>query len=408
VIFERKTSFPFKVEVVEIRMTRMQPAEFKCTKAGSVIRTLQGYDAFVPSPPPREFFYTPQLVLLLSEADSALAELSGLGRALPNPDLLIAPYSRREAVASSRIEGTQADLNDLLLDELSPERTSPTSDVIEIRNYLAAMKLGLSKLSSLPMANRLIREMHAILLRDARGQHLTPGEFRRSQNWIGPPGSTIATATYVPPPVEEMHECLKHWEVFVNERDTMPPLVQCAIMHEQFEAIHPFLDGNGRIGRLLITLFLIERGRLSKPLLYLSSYIEAHRQEYYDLLQQIRTDGGWLEWVTYFLLAVRETARSACRQSTRLLALRDGFKTRLTGQPRALVLIDELFANPYLSVARAARLLNVTSPTASKTIDVLERLKMLHLIDNRTWGRVWVASPILSVLQEEQPAAETV
>ena len=252
---------------------------FHSPKAGRVVRTLTGYDAFIPAAPPPEFHYRSDLVILLSEADAALSELSGLGIYLPNPDLLIAPYVKREAVASSRIEGTQADLSDLLLDEIEPKRTPPGSDVYEIRNYVAAMQLGLRRLDQLPLAGRLIREMHAVLMQGVRGTTLTPGEFRRSQNWIGPPGSTLATATYVPPQPDQMHDCLKNWEQFVNARGAMPELVQCAIMHENFEAIHPFLDGNGRIGRLLITLYLIERGRLSKPLLYLSSYIEQHKQD---------------------------------------------------------------------------------------------------------------------------------
>jgi Fic family protein len=204
--------------------------------------------------------------LLLSQADAALSELSGLGRYLPNPDLLIAPYVKREAVASSRIEGTQADLSDLLLDEIEPKRTPPGSDVLEVRNYVAALHRGIRDLEKLPLSCRLVRELHAVLMQDVRGHDQTPGRFRRSQNWIGPPGCTLADATYVPPPEPEMHECLKHWEQFLHQRGQMPELIQCARIHEHFEAIHPFLDGNGRIGRLLITLFLIERGRLSKPL----------------------------------------------------------------------------------------------------------------------------------------------
>jgi Fic family protein len=326
---------------------------------------------------------------------------------LPNPDLLIAPYVKREAVSSSRIEGTQADLDDLLLDELAPERTAPHSDVREVRNYVAALNLGIRKLNELPLAGRLVRDMHRVLMRDVRGDHATPGDFRRSQNWIGKPGSTIETADYVPPPPNEMHECLKLWERFVNERRTMPELVQCAIMHEHFEAIHPFLDGNGRIGRLLITLFLLERGRLSKPLLYLSSYIERHRDEYYELLQRVRTHGEAAGWLRFFLTAVKETAKGALRQADSLLALRDNTKNELGSEHRAVALLDELFINPYVTVTRAAERLSVSPPTADKTISRLVQAGMLQEVTGRTWGRTWVARPILRAIQEtpqEAPA----
>src|SRR5258708_2038570 len=284
----------------------MDPASFKSDTAGKVVKTVTGYRAFIPARPPPRIEYDASLTRLLSQSDAALSELSGLGGYLPNPDVLIAPYVKREAVASSRIEGTQADLSDLLLDEIEPKRTPAGSDVYEIRNYVAALNLGIRKLDTLPIANRLIRELHAVLMKGVRGQEKTPGEYRRSQNWIGPIGSTLMDSTYVPPPPDQMKDCMAHWERLVNSRDAMPELIQCAIVHEHFEAIHPFLDGNGRIGRLLITLFLMERQRLSKPLLYLSSYIERHKREYYELLQRIRTDGDWHGWSRYFLTALRD------------------------------------------------------------------------------------------------------
>jgi Fic family protein len=378
----------------------MNPNQYQSPQAGHAIKTLSGYWAFIPAKPPPALNYDAATVLLLSQADSALSELSGLGRVLPNPDLLIAPYVKREAVASSRIEGTQADLADLLLDEIEPKRTPPGSDVYEIRNYVAALNLGVRKLSKLPLAGRLIKEMHVVLMQGVRGQGMTPGEFRRSQNWIGPPGSTLADAVYVPPPPREMHDCLTHWERFINDRGSMPELIQCAIMHEHFEAIHPFLDGNGRIGRLLITLFLMERNRLSKPLLYLSSYIERHRREYYDLLQRIRTDGDWHHWIRYFLTAVRDTARSAIDQSQTILTVRAKYRAKLDKRHRALSLLDSLFVNPFTTVARAAKELGVTTPTAQKTIDQLVKMKMLKEATGREWGRYWLAQPILKVINE--------
>jgi len=378
----------------------LDPKDFHSDKAGKVVRVSTGYWAFVPAPLPPEVLYDEALAILLSQADAALSELSGLGRYLPNPDLLIRPYINREAVASSRIEGTQAGLADLLLDEVEPRRTPSDSDVKEVANYVSALNHGIGRLGELPLSGRLITEMHAQLMRGVRGGQQTPGEFRRSQNWIGPPGCTLANATYAPPPHHpEMHECLKHWENFMHVRGTMPELVQCALIHEHFEAIHPFLDGNGRIGRLLITLFLIERGRLSKPLLYLSSYIERTRNDYYALLQRIRTHGEWSEWLRYFLTAVRETARSAIEQSQALLRLREESRPRLGKNHRALALLDELFINPYVSIARASERLGVAAPTAAKTIAILESSGLLTEITGRDWGRLWVASPILRAVE---------
>ena len=254
----------------------MNPIDFRAPEAGQVITTLTGYAAFVPAPLPPRITYTTELVRSLSLADAALGELAGLGRQIPNPELLIAPYVRREAVLSSRIEGTQASLDDLLRDEAG-EPVGDPEDVREVRNYVAALNHGIARLPKFPLSLRLVRELHAILMRGVRGDRATPGEFRRSQNWIGSSGSTLATAAYVPPPPDRMKQALHDWELFLHQRDALPDLVQCALVHEQFEAIHPFLDGNGRVGRLLVTLFLVERERLPQPLLYLSEYIEAHR-----------------------------------------------------------------------------------------------------------------------------------
>lgn len=293
-----------------------------------------------------------------------------------------------------------------MLFDIEPALTEPSSDVLEVRNYVNALNRGVRLLGKLPLSNRLVREIHRTLMRDVRGHEKTPGEFRRSQNWIGAPGSSLETATYVPPPHEpEMLDCLAAWEQFVNLRGTMPELIQCALIHEHFEAIHPFLDGNGRVGRLLITLFLIERKRLSKPLLYLSDYIERHGEDYYLLLQRIRTHGDWNAWFRYFLTAVRDTARGALRQSRSIIRLRDRYRAKLKKEHRALVLLDELFINPYTTIARAADRLGVTPPTAGKTIAALEKAGMLKETTGREWGRVWIARPILDVV-ESTPAAD--
>lgn len=377
----------------------MKPHDFESDIAGRPVKTLAGYWAFIPRPLPPTIHYDADLSFALSQADAALSELSGLGRYLPNPDLLIAPYVKREAVASSRIEGTQADISDLLLDEIEPKHTPPGSDVKEVANYVAALNRGMQRLDTLPLAGRMVRDLHRVLMRGVRGETMTPGEFRTSQNWIGPPGCTLNDATYVPPPPEpEMHDCLKEWERYVNEQGRTPELIQCALIHEHFEAIHPFLDGNGRIGRLLIPLFLIQRGRLSKPLLYVSSYFEQHRQAYYWCLQRIRTHGDWASWLHYFLTAVRDSARNAIDQSQAILKLRERFRAKLAQQHRALALLDELFINPYVTVAHAMEKLGVSAPTATKTIELLETCGMLKKKTKGTWGRVWVAPPILKAV----------
>ena len=378
----------------------MNPKDFRAESAGKAIRTPTGYTAFVPAKLPPALKYDNQLALSLSRADAALSELSGLGRHLPNPHLLIAPYVRREAVLSSRIEGTKASLSDVLIDEMEQTKQhSEDDDVREVRNYITAMEYGLERLGKFPLSLRLVRDIHARLMKGVRGDRATPGEFRRSQNWIGPPGSTIETAPYVPPPPHDMDDLLADWERFLHERGTFPDLIQCAIMHEQFEAIHPFLDGNGRVGRLLITLFLMERGRLPQPLLYLSAYIEAHRQDYYDLLQRVRTHGDWMSWLHFFLTGVTEIALEAVGQAGRLMDLREKFRARLRDKAKALALLDELFLNPYMSVARAERVLKVSNPTARQAVTLLQRKGMLEEMTGRTWGKLYLAKPILETIE---------
>ncbi|HEV7163858.1 MAG TPA: Fic family protein [Gammaproteobacteria bacterium] len=383
----------------------MDPKDFRCAAAGRVVRTPEGVHAFVPAALPPALSYDAALTLALSRADAALSGLAGLDGMLPNPHLLITPYVRREAVLSSRIEGTRASLSDLLLDEAEADVPhGDAADVREVRNYVSALEFGVRRLKQLPLSLRLVRELHARLMRGVRGGHVTPGEFRRSQNWIGPAGSTLATATYVPPPPAEMRQALNAWENFINQRDQMPDLIQCALMHEHFEAIHPFLDGNGRVGRLLITLFLMERGRLPQPALYLSAFIEQHRRDYYDLLLGVRTHCEWIAWLRYFLRGVEETAQDAVVRARRLVALREKFRSRLAGKARALALLDQLYINPYITVARAERLLHVSNPTARQAIGLLEKHGLLKEISGRSWGKLYCAKPILDAV--ERPLAK--
>lgn len=378
----------------------MDPSEFQAPQAGRVIRTAQGHHAFVPAPLPPAIDYTPALVRLLSVADAALSELSGLGQVLPNPHLLIAPYVRREAVLSSRIEGTRASLSDLLAEEAGHSPQTSPNDVREVRNYVTALDYGVSRLQELPLSLRLVRELHDRLMRGVRGDNATPGEFRRSQNWIGPHGSTPANAPYVPPPPAEMHASLAAWEIFLHRRDELPDLIQCALMHEHFEAIHPFLDGNGRVGRLLITLFLIERSRLAQPLLYLSEYIERHKDDYYRGLMRVRTHGDWNGWLHYFLAGVEWSARRAVRQARQLLALRETLCKKVATAPRALTLVDALFENPFLDANRVKALSGVSDPTARKTLAILERAGLIEEITGRAWGRRYLARGVLAAIED--------
>lgn len=357
----------------------------------------------MPAALPPKLTYDPELVTNLSQADAALSELSGAGRLLPNPHLLIAPWMTREAVLSSRIEGTRASISDLLIDEVGGERVGakPPEDLVEVQNYIVALEHGIKRLPKLPLSLRLVREVHEKLMKDVRGGQATPGEFRRSQNWIGAAGSTPATAAYVPPPVAQMHECLRDWEKFLHQRGTMPDLVQCALMHEQFEAIHPFLDGNGRVGRLLITLFLMERGRLSQPLLYLSDYIDRHRKDYYELLQRVRTHADWISWIRYFVEGVRETSTDAVKRTSRVNTLREEFRKRLADNLRALALVDQLLTNPYLTITRAAEALKVSFPTAQKLIDLLVKREVIQRQGERRWAKLYVCRPVLEAIEQK-------
>jgi len=288
-------------------------------------------------------------------------------------------------------------LSEVLLDELGA-LSERAAEVQEVRNYVAALEHGLERLKTMPLSLRLVRELHSELLSGVRGEQAAPGEFRLVQNWIGPPGSTLQTAAYVPPPYPEMMEALHSWETYLHEESRLPDLVQCALMHEQFEAIHPFLDGNGRIGRLLITLFLIERGRLSHPLLYISTYLEPHRLEYYQALQKVRTHGDWAGWLRFFLVAVERSAAAASKQAGRLLDLRTELRTRVRDKPKTLRLLDELFASPYITVPRAVKVLGVTAPTARSALKALVEIGVLSDYGG-AWRRVFVARPILDALE---------
>ncbi len=390
----------------------MNPDRFRNSPSGRLIQAGQGeaaYWAFVPDPLPPDLALDVELVRTLSDADRALGELAGLGRAMPNPNLLIRPFIRREAVLSSRIEGTQADLNDLYAYEagqLALPGLRPAaleSDVREVLSYVHALEYGLERVNTLPVSLRLTRELHEHLMEGVRGEQATPGEFRRSQNWIGPAGCTLSEATYVPPPVPEMQQALDELEKYLYREDVYPPLVRLALIHYQFEAIHPFLDGNGRIGRLLISLLLVNWNLLPLPLLYLSAYFEKHRNDYYDLLLAVSEGGAWREWVMFFLRGVAEQARDAVTRSRRLQDLQIEWRAKLQ-QARvsalALSLADSLFDSPMLTIPRAQRLLDVTYRTAQRNVEKLIEVGILEPLDESTYGRTFVAAEILKAIGE--------
>jgi len=382
----------------------MDRKTFKNSSTGKIIDTQKGYFAFIPNPLPPRVSYDDSLVQLLSEANRNMGNLNGIGTQLPNPTLLIIPYVRKEAVLSSRIEGTQTSLSELFYFEASrkseQKKEAGRTDVLEVFNYVKAIDYGIKRLESLPISLRLIKEIHATLIKGERGQHLTPGEFRRSQNWIGPAGCTLNDATYVPPPVEEMKEALGDLERFIHNKDALDGLIQCAIMHYQFEAIHPFFDGNGRIGRLLTILFLCERQYLKYPLLYLSAYFERNRSQYYERLLSVSQKGDWSGWIKFFLKAIADESRDAIDNSRAVLTLLDDYRKRVEQKRPSMYvfkLLELISKNPYISIPRAADMLKTSFHTAKAAVEKLQSMKILTEITDKERGKIYCAEELLKI-----------
>ena len=381
----------------------MDPSKFQASTSGKVVRLPQGYWAFVPAALPPALTFSPSLVAALSDADRALGELKGLGGTLANPHLLIRPLARREAVLSSRIEGTRASLDDLLAYEATQLSFLETgSDVREVHNYVRALEYGLERIHTLPISQRLIREMHARLMEGVRGDVWTPGEFRRSQNWIGPAGSTLETAPYVPPPVDDMLAALSALENFIHAPSDLPPLLRLGLIHYQFEAIHPFLDGNGRVGRLLIALLLSAWQLLPQPLLYLSAYFESNRRDYYDLLLAVSQRAAWEDWLLYFLEGVKQQSLDAVNRIDRLQALRVQYQAQIQARrapARLLRVVDLLFAQPVITTRQVETALETNFLGAQRLIDQLVQAGMLREITGGRRNRVYRADEILKILE---------
>lgn len=363
----------------------MDAARFVAPSWGRAVSTggQFGYVAFRPQPLPRELALDGRTVLALSDADAALGRLAGAGRLLPAPHLLVTPYLALEAVASSRIEGTQASLSDVF--EADATDAAPNADLQEVRNYIAAVEHGIARLSDLPLSMRLMRECHAVLMSEVRGAERTPGELRQSQNWIGAASATVANAAFVPPPPEDLGSTLQAWENYIHDPEPrLPLLIRCALLHYQFETIHPFLDGNGRLGRVFVVLHLLQEQRITAPLLYLSAHLEQNRTTYYERLQAVRERGEVQEWLQFFLQAVSTQAADAVSRAEDLVDLREEFRSRLRGKrSRATEVVDLLFGNPVVTVRIVVNRLGVTPQGATL---LLRQLVDTQILDQPRTG----------------------
>jgi Fic family protein len=377
------------------------------SRAGRYVRQPSGYRAFLPAPlPPDPPLNMEALQAPLAEASHALGRLDGSVLTLPDPDLFVLMYVRKEAVLSSQIEGTQSSLQDLLEAEariLSPDRPA---DVREVINYVNAMNYGLERLATLPVSVRLIREIHARLLKDVRGHKLTPGELRRSQNWIGPGGCTLNEATFVPPPPDVVPQALGDLERFLHEKDNLPVLVKVGLAHAQFETIHPFLDGNGRVGRLLITFLLCECGLLHKPVLYLSHYFKRHRQEYYERLQAIRDAGDWEGWLIFFLRGISEVSVQAAETARRILDIRERRRQQITesfgrAAGNGLKVLEHLFRAPIISVKEVQTITRTEFPAANQLVQRLVQLGVLKEITGQARNRRFRFEDYVQLFEDE-------
>lgn len=382
----------------------MNKSDFSENAFGRVVRTDRGYYAFIPHPLPPQVNLSIQLLQSLSRADQAIARLGQLGKSFPIPHAIIRPFIRNEAVLSSRIEGTHTTLQGLISYELGQlSFFQDPIDAREVHNYVRALDYGLERVKSLPVSNRLMREMHAILLQDVRGRHLTPGEFRKTQNWIGHSGSTVETARYVPPPVSEMQQCLSDWEKFIHAESSLPALLRIAMVHYQFEAIHPFLDGNGRLGRLVISLLLVTWGLLSAPFLSLSEFIEANRQQYYDCLLGVSRYADWDAWLSFFLDGIVLQSNRSSSRINELKSIRDDYHARVSADRSRKNLnkvIDYLFEQPITTISSARDDLGLGSyTTIQRYFDKLCSFEILSEVTGNQRNRMYQASRILHIIQ---------
>ena len=379
----------------------------KIARAGSYQQQLSGYSAFVPKPLPPDpaIAFDGELQTLLSKADRALGRLDGSVQTLPNPDLFVFMYVRKEAVLSSQIEGTQSSINDILKVEAQVFDPQRPNDVHEVLNYVTAMNHGLDRLQELPLSIRLIREIHERLMHGVRGHHNNPGELRTTQNWIGPGGCTLHEATFVPPPPHEVAKILGQLENFMHGDDQLPMLIKIGLVHAQFETIHPFLDGNGRVGRLLITFLLCQADILQKPVLYLSHYFKKRRIDYYNCLQNVRDDGDWEGWLKFFLRGISEVSNEATDTARKIVSLRENHRGRITdnfGRSAANghTLLESLFKRPIINVATVAEKLEITFAAANNLVQRFVDQQMLFEITGQQRYRLFSYEPYISLFSQ--------
>lgn len=388
----------------------MRPDEFTPEAPGQLVRSPQGYWTFEPSPLPPPLAFDTDLTNLLNEASYALGQLQMVGVLLPNPHLLIRPFVRREAILSNKIEGTITRLDQLLLFEAQEQESNGDSDIGEVINYINALEFGLKQVGEgMPLCLRLLREVHEQLLRGVRGAEKRPGQFRQCGVVIGRLGQSYDDARFVPPGPATVDPLLRDFERFLNDPGNLPVVVQIALAHYQFESIHPFMDGNGRLGRLLITLMLCERGVLRQPLLYLSAYFERHDEQYRDLMLDVSRRGAWRDWVAFVARGVAEQSRDAVARSQRLLELWQTYRRKMQepGQSaNVLSLIDALFASPAVTIPGAARVMNVTFPTAQKYVERLAAEKIVTEVTGKTRNRTYIATEIIGLLDDREGPAD--
>jgi Fic family protein len=379
-------------------------------RAGQYIKQLSGdfaYNAFIPKPLPPEspIVFDPELINILSKADQAVGRLDGVLKSIPNHELFVMMYIKKEAVLSSQIEGTQASLSDILEKEEDVLSKKVDNDVKATLNYIDAMNYGLERRNKLPLSLRLIKEMHKVLLTGVRGADKYPGEFRRSQNWIGPAGSTLSNAMFIPPPVFEMNESMGQLEKYIYADKIYPVLIDCGLVHAQFETIHPFVDGNGRIGRLLVTFLLCTNNVTSQPILYLSYYFKKNKQEYYNRLMAIRTDGDWEGWLKFFLNGIVETSANVVELSNKIIELHDRtvgmvHKSMPRHSNKAIELLGKLFVHPVLSVNRAKNMCDISYNAAKGIIQKFVALGILTEKSDKKRDRRYFFSEYIKLLNE--------
>ncbi len=376
-------------------------------RAGMVMNTTRGYSAFIPAklPPEPPIIIDSEMQKLLSLADRKLGRLDGITQILPNPELFVAMYVKKEAVLSAQIEGTQASLVDVLNTPSSETNDRAYNEVIEVVNYVNAMNWGLKELHTLPLSLRLIRNIHKILLEDVRGSNKNPGEFRKTQNWIGPQGCTLETATFIPPTVVEMEKAMSDLENYMYEDDDIPALIKIALIHAQFESIHPFLDGNGRMGRLLITFWLCQQEILSRPLLYLSYYFKQNRMEYYDRLMAVRIKGDWENWIKFFLRGIASVSDEATESAKKIIGLQSKYSELLLQNDKSnnnyTVLLNLLFERPIITKKEISDALGISLPTANTIVETFCKLGILYdKTPEKKRYKTFVFGEYLAILQK--------